>query len=385
MYQAGKKWQEIADATGFSTFTVGNALRKEGVAAERGQLNTKTSPEDEEKILTWYSEGVPLTEIVTRSGRTEHTIMAVLRRNGSAPGRKPVRLSDNLRERIPDLYADGMDAPEIGRVLGCHSSSVYNILKEEGIDRRQQIACDRPDYFDQIDTPDKAYWLGFIGADGCVTGFSRGTKTYLRLQVKLARKDREHLVTLQGALGARRPIRDFDQESFGKIAPVSMLAVSSQQVADALISHGIIRKKTDVLKPWGGPSDLMPHYWRGLVDGDGHITINERGIFTGLVGSRPVTETYAAWVNSFCGTNVHATIKQPGSGNTWNVQVGGKYGPRILLAALYDDAPTALARKKALSDLALHGKPLAATLFCPPARKKARMSRSHPGLRVSQG
>lgn len=363
LYQVGKKWQEIATETGVSTFTVGNVLRAEGVAADRGQANTRTSPEEEAKILAMYAEGVPLTEIVRETGRTEHTITAVLRRNGSAPSRKPHRLGDDLRERIPDLYADGMDAPEIGRLLGCHSSSVYNVLEGLGVNRREQIACDNPGYFDQIDTPDKAYWLGFLGADGCVTGFTRGTKTYLRLQVKLARKDRDHLVTLQKALKARRPIRDFDQESFGKIAPVSMLAVSSQRVADALIGHGIIRKKTDVLQPWDGPTDLMPHYWRGLVDGDGHITINERGIFTGLVGSRPVTEAYAVWVNSFCGTNVNATVKQPSSGNTWVVQVGGRRAPRLLLAALYNDAPVALPRKKALADLAVHGKPLAATLF----------------------
>lgn len=363
LYQAGKKWQDIATETGVSTFTVGNVLRAEGVAADRGQANTRTSPEDEAKILTMYAEGVPLTEIVRKAGRTEHTITAVLRRHGKTPDRKVVRYEDDLRERIRQMYADGMDAPEIGRTLSLHSSSVYNILEEAGIDRREQIACDNPGYFDQIDTPDKAYWLGFLGADGCVTGSTRGIKTYLRLQAKLARKDRDHLVTLHKALKARRPIRDFDEKSFGKIVPVSALAVSSQQVADALIGHGIIRKKTDVLQPWNGPADLMPHYWRGLVDGDGHITINERGIFTGLVGSHPVTDAYAAWVNSSFGTHVNATVKQPSSGNTWVVQVGGRRAPRLLLAALYDDAPVALARKKALADLAVHGKPLAATLF----------------------
>lgn len=363
MYQSGSKLREIAAETGFSEFTVSNVLRREDVAL-RGQANTRTPPEIEAKILAMYADGVPLTEIVRETGRTEHTITAVLRRNGKAPSRKVVRYDDDLRERIRQMYQDGVDAPEIGRLLGgLHSSSVYNVLKEAGIDRREQIACDNPGYFDQIDTPDKAYWLGFLGADGCVTGFTRGTKTYLRLQVKLARKDRDHLVTLHKALKARRPIRDFDEKSFGKMTPVSMLAVSSQQVAEALISHGIVRKKTDVLKPWGGPAHLMPHYWRGLVDGDGHITINDRGVFTGLIGSHPVTDAYAAWVNFNFGTHVNATVKQPSKGNTWVVQVGGRSAPLRLLAALYDDAPVALARKKALADLAVHGKPFNPTLF----------------------
>ena len=76
-----------------------------------------------------------------------------------------------------------------------------------------------------------------------------------------------------------------------------------------------------------------------------------------------MTEAYAAWVNSHFGTNVHATVKQPGNGSTWVTQVGGTIRVLRLIAALYDDAPVALTRKKALADLAVHGKPLAATLF----------------------
>jgi predicted transcriptional regulator len=365
LYQAGKKWQDIATETGVSTFTVGNVLRAEGVAADRGQFHNRTSPDEETKILALYAEGVPLTEIVRETGRTEHTITAVLRRNGKTPNRKVVRYDDDLRERIRQMYMDGVDAPEIGRTLGgLHSSSVYNILKEAGIDRREQIACDNPGYFDQIDTPGKAYWLGFISADGCVTGFKRG---YPRLQVKLARKDRDHLLLLQAALKARRPVRDFDEESYGKLVPVSALTVYCPPMANALVSHGVTARKSHTLQPWDGPEDLLPHYWRGLVDGDGHISITDRGVFTGLVGSRFVAEAYAAWVNSHFGTRVHATVKRPGNGDTWVVQVGGT-GARgsslwHLLAALYDDAPVALARKKALADLAVHGKSFSPTLF----------------------
>jgi len=358
MYQAGKKWQEIADETGFSTFTVGNALRKEGVAAGRGQINTRTSPEDEAKILQWYAEGVPLTEIVSRSGRTEHTITAVLRRHGKTPDRKVVRYDDDLRERVRQMYLDGVDAPEIGRTLGgLHSSSVYNILEGAGIDRREQIPCDRPDYFDEIDTPDKAYWLGFIGADGCVTGFAAGNP---RLVVKLARKDHDHLELLRKAVEGRRPVRDFKDFSAGEMRDYSSVTVYSPRLVEGLQRHGITARKSATLQPWSGPDHLMPHYWRGLVDGDGHITINERGVHTGLVGSEYVAHAFAGWVNANFGTRVNA---RPSKGKHWTVQVGGTIRVLRLLGALYDDAPVALARKKALADLAVHGKPIIQPLF----------------------
>ena len=126
------------------------------------------------------------------------------------------------------------------------------------------------------------------------------------------------------------------------------------------MTHGITARKSATLQPWDGPADLIPHYWRGLVDGDGHITINERGIHTGLVGSEYVARAFADWVNAGFGTKVNA---RPSKGNHWTVQVGGTIRVRHLLAALYDDAPVALARKKALADLAVHGKPFSPTLF----------------------
>ena len=82
-----------------------------------------------------------------------------------------------------------MDAPQIGRTV--RMPLLHGLLRARsaGLDRREQIACDNPAYFDQIDTPGKAYWLGFISADGCVTGFNPGNP---RLVIKLARKDRDH-------------------------------------------------------------------------------------------------------------------------------------------------------------------------------------------------
>ena len=65
--------------------------------------------------------------------------------------------------------------------IGCDSSSdlLRAWRRARASSRREQVACDNPTYFDEIDTPDKAYWLGFIGADGCVTGLRAG---YPRLQ-----------------------------------------------------------------------------------------------------------------------------------------------------------------------------------------------------------
>ena len=230
---------------------------------------------------------------------------------------------------------------------------------------REFAACDNPSYFDAINTPDRAYWLGFIATDGYVTGFKSGS---LLLGVKLARRDREHLVALHHTLRAKRPIRDYEervklpQGGPPRVYPASKLSVCSPQIVNALVGHGITPRKTNVLLPWDGPSDLMPHYWRGVIDGDGHITIGSDGIQVGLAGSEALLVAFIDWAHAVCGTK--CTPRQPGNGGRHRVtSIGGTRMPIKLLAALYDDAPVALARKKALADLAVHGKPLQSSLF----------------------
>jgi hypothetical protein len=62
---------------------------------------------------------------------------------------------------------------EIGEIFNISQSQVGNILKKAGIKlpksrlNMSKLALDI-DYFKTIDTPEKAYWLGFICADGCI-------------------------------------------------------------------------------------------------------------------------------------------------------------------------------------------------------------------------
>lgn len=356
LYKDGMTRPAIARETGWSQGTVDNIIRASGVVGASRVTGIRCSPETEAQVMALYEQDVTWREIVRLTGRTEHTVSAIIKRNGGELDRRG-EVSPGDRARIPALYRGGMDAVAIGRMISCHSTTVYTVLREAGVERRSP-GCENETYFDQIDTPDKAYWLGFIGADGCVTGFKAGTP---RLAVKLARKDCGHLALLHKALGAHRPVRDFEDMSLGKMRPYSSLTVYSQHLVESLVSHGITPRKSATLQPWDGPARLMPHYWRGLVDGDGSITINDTGVYVSFVGSEAVARAFRAWAHQACGTNTAARPGKPGS-SYWVVQVGGTIMVLSLLAALYDDAPTSLARKKALADLAVHGKPLQAAI-----------------------
>ena len=107
----------------------------------------------------------------------------------------------------------------------------------------------------------------------------------------------------------------------------------------------------------------MRHYWRGMVDGDGTIGTYDGDAKLGLCGSLALVEAFLEWAKDICGTTANPRQGKQGNRRYWLLALGGNQRLPKLLAVLYDDAPVALARKKAEADFIVHGKLLAATLF----------------------
>ena len=70
-------------------------------------------------------------------------------------------------------------------------------------------------------------------------------------------------------------------------------------MASALRSKGITERKSLTLKvPSGIPDNLLRHFWRGMVDGDGGVYSRDRGYSTGDFPHVQLTGTIDI-VNSF--------------------------------------------------------------------------------------
>jgi len=126
------------------------------------------------------------------------------------------------------------------------------------------------DFFDQIDSEIKSYWLGFLYADGSV-GTSRNCIRPDTLTVKLQYRDSEHLLKLASIFS--RKIKLTNSRFNGKIYPQVVFRLFSIYLCNALISKGIVPRKTfidsDVISHI--PNNLLHHFIRGNMDGDGCI------------------------------------------------------------------------------------------------------------------
>jgi hypothetical protein len=122
-------------------------------------------------------------------------------------------------------------------------------------------------YFENIDSNDKSYILGFIYADGSIY------KNYL--SIKLSKKDIEILEFIKSELNYGGNIRNYEINNREYVD----LTVSSKKIVSDLIKLGVIKNKTYLSKE-------LPLYnkkyeaafLRGLFDGDGSIySNNNRG------------------------------------------------------------------------------------------------------------
>jgi hypothetical protein len=196
-------------------------------------------------------------------------------------------------------------------------------------------------YFDVIDTPDKAYWLGFISGDGYVRE-DRGV-----LLVRLAETDVGHLRKLGVALGSSAPLRLIRGSTKAPGNLYAGLWAHSMPLVRALASHGAVQAKSLILQPWSGSEHLMRHYWRGLIDADGTIMAKPNQWQISLVGSQAEVHGFADWVKM----QVPATTAQPAQvGKIWKFALRGRVRCRVLAKILYEDAPTVLDRKKTRAD-----------------------------------
>ena len=188
-------------------------------------------------------------------------------------------------------------------------------------------------YFASVETPEQAYWLGFIAADGYV--LTNGTA----LGINLGVDDVAHLELFRSTMGAGDV--PFHQITAGYgTRPTYHLRLYSMQLVRDVARLGIVPHKSLHCEPWDAPAALASHYWRGCIDGDGHVAPSGRSV--SLCGTQAMTEGFRSFAAAICGTAAVPFQQR----RLWVMNVMGRKQVHAMLSALYSPACVALARKK---------------------------------------
>lgn len=127
------------------------------------------------------------------------------------------------------------------------------------------------DVFETIDTEDKAYWLGFLLADGCIRISKSGQHT---IKLALAIKDIEHLEKFKLFVNSKNKIYKYKVGNGKNLvkSEVCEFVVTSKKMVEDLTKFGIGPNKSLTVKlPYLDNEELERHMIRGIWDGDGSV------------------------------------------------------------------------------------------------------------------
>jgi len=205
-------------------------------------------------------------------GCSKRQISLLLQRNGLSKGKGWTChgiFSESDDEYIRKNYLI-KSYTEIAKDLGYTRKQVDARARYIGLRKNRQI---NDDYFDKIDTPLKAYFLGFIYADGWVV--YKPERNNYEFGMQLQAGDSYVLEKLNYELGNQNIIahkKPHDGEILGKkihIGPIDSLRVYSKHLVESLMANGIETNKSQ--------KDVYPiveekfffDFLRGYIDGDG--------------------------------------------------------------------------------------------------------------------
>lgn len=148
--------------------------------------------------------------------------------------------------------------------------AIWNILKIRGVVIRSRSDSHRKytineNYFDIINTEQKAYYLGLLYADGCNSPKTNSIK------ISLQESDISILDRFNIEINSNRPL-NFVKNKNPKRKNFYILNITSKRMSEQLTKLGCFTRKSLILKfptEEQVPANLIQHFIRGYFDGDG--------------------------------------------------------------------------------------------------------------------
>lgn len=292
--------------------------------------------------------------IKTRSIREGAKLACTPERNAklaASQRQRTYKLTPEQKEEVVRRYLNGEGSCILAREYGLASHvGILKILWNRGIETRR---CDEyrkyslnESSFDVL-SDECCYWLGFLAADGTISRDSRYFAVHLCL------RDSPHLEKLKSFIGSNHPIHNSKPyrsviKETGQVVQNTgscRLMIYSARIVQRLSELGIKEERRE----HGIHPDLVcsPHFWRGLIDGDGCLHQGKDGkIAIVLVGDQSMVESFVRFFR-VVSPECRVTARGP-KHKVWRAGTAGKHADK-LIQALYGCGGPSLDRKMAIA------------------------------------
>lgn len=273
-------------------------------------------------------------------------------KNGKEVYNKIIFTEEQL-EDIRQSYLNGESSVKIGKRYGTNHKPILRELHNMGVNVDQKRFARKyklnENYFDIIDTQNKAYIMGFLHSDGS-NCMDKST-----ISLALQEEDKEILEKIRNEIGSEKPLNYIDnsnKHTFGyNYKNQYQLCMFSKHMCEELNNKGIVPNKSLVIGfPDWLDEDLIPHYVRGVYDGDGTICQTYRNDNNKpILANITATESFCVKLQQICNEklNINPGIYDASchNGVTKVLAFSGKRIAKTFLDWIYDDAELYLQRK----------------------------------------
>lgn len=338
LYNNGWGTKDLAKRFCCSRTMINDLFRDIGIITDPRKKHLYLYP----KILKMYQDGQTAYSIAKELGINVMCICRALHSFGLdiSSGRRQ-HSGGPLKECAAKIIVDylkGEGCTILSRKYKCGEPSIIKILKKNNIEIREnrQNFCNE-DFFEKIDVPEKAYWLGFFYADGCNLKNTNG--------ISIALTDKDSIDKLIRCVDYRGYISIYSPRKQGHKTQYCW-RYCSKKMSDDLAKAGCGPRKTYTLQ---FPSDdqvpgyVLKYWLLGLQDGDGTITANYKrnAWFVRIVGTKHLCEGIKDYVarelDVYCGCNKVYTNPKTGF-EVWRFEISDNANVKKYLDWIYDDA-----------------------------------------------
>lgn len=301
----------------------------------------------ENEIRELRMNGMKMKDLAEKYGVTYSTMTHFLTTHRIVLNAQEI--DNNKIEYIINKYLEGVRYDYIAKEMHMDKEAIKNIILQSGnkirekSDAFQQYHINQ-NYFDNIDSPEKAYILGLLYTDG-----NRNKRNnHYQIVLKLQDTDVDILYKIKDCLEYDRPLK-FSEESkkHPNIKDQYSLIIDNKQIATSLERWGIIPNKTKTLSfPTFLSDELIPHFIRGCWDGDGTISHNLKEQKASFIGTYDMCMGIKNYIENKL--DIHFSFKNVPSLSMDNLCTIGVSGGRQLkkfLDFIYKDSTIHFNRK----------------------------------------
>lgn len=252
-------------------------------------------------------------------------LFTIARKKGGA-----INWTEAQKHYIVEQYNKTKNSNVIGEQFGVSAEAIRRVLRKENIEiinHRQRLPRNS-NFFENIDTPEKAYWLGIMYSDGYVSESRRG--------LGLGMIDKEHVEKFKKALGAT-------EHKITEYLPVSSknycyeFTLCDSKIYEDLLKLNVIPRKSSqqIHLPDLKDEELMRHFIRGYFDGDGSFcfSIKNNDFKISFVGNK----TFLTDLKTYLKKDKISLMKDDRSNITHYFNMRGKKQVYNFLTWMYKD------------------------------------------------